>query len=178
MQSANHKIEKELSQLKNSNTGLNVSLAKSELLFSRKHKAEFDTERKGIEIERENIKIEKEKLKRMHIYKCRKTVSNKYIVWLSVAGLIIFSLIIFLLISQKKDRKRILGKDTEIEGLKNEKDKLSKRLNELAYEVNKLKEKEKYGCTSQVVDKINTYQIKRDQTTLSRDRKRKKSSRN
>ncbi len=161
--SSNQKIKKELSALRSSNTGLNVSLAKSELLFSQKHKAEIDTERKKIEMEQEEFKKEKEKIEKDAYANAEKTVSNKYIAWLAVAGFIIFGLLIFLFRGHNENNKRASEKDTKIKVLKNTKDELSKGLNELEQEINKLKEKEKYGCTSQVVDKINTYQIKREQ---------------
>ena len=169
-ESINQKLQKELSFLRDNNKGLNVSLAKSELLFFKKHKAEFDSVQENLDKEREALRKEKINIEKEAYENAKITVTNTYMGVLAGVSILLIFLLILWFYNHKKSRQLILEKDSNIKNLKNEKEMLESEYmkNKNSYDkikddIEALKKKEKEGGRNQVVDKIKSIEAKRDQ---------------
>ena len=87
----NTKLQKELKSLSNENKNLNVSLAKSELIFTQKHKVELEKEIKKLNNEREILRQEKINFKKHAYEEAESSVKSKYL-W--IIGLMSFVMVI------------------------------------------------------------------------------------
>ena len=157
--SNNQNIQKDLSDLRNKNTSLNVSLAKGELFFSQKYKAKFESEmKKGKEEAYKNAET---------------TISGRYkIILISIVCFVIISYVIWFF-TWKRSCRLISKNDSSIDDLQNankslesEKDELNKKIKIFDHVIEDLKRKAKETSLNQVVDKINTLEAKRNQASF------------
>ncbi len=93
----NKSFQKELIALRENNKGLNISLAKAELLFSQKYKVKFEAESKKLDSEREAFKQEKKKIEKESYENAEVAVNNKYLMVLGSVSILLIFLFIFLL---------------------------------------------------------------------------------
>ncbi len=157
------KIQKELSILRENNKGLNVSLAKSELLFSQKHKVELEVERKRLDSERESFKKERTVIEKEAYTNAEEAVTSKYFGVLVVVSILSVFLLILWFFTWKKSRRELKALTNTNKKLENEKVALNNDLNTLVYEIEDLKRKEKEGSKNQVVGKIEENEARRQQ---------------
>ncbi len=170
----NNNLKKELAKLRESNKGLNVTLAKSELEFSKKHKEELDTERKKLDSEREAFKQEQKTIEKEAYENADKNVSNKYNGGLIGISILFVFLLLVWLFRWRKNISLLSVKEQEINELieknhaqvEHEK-KIQKTLLELENTINELKRKQKEGSKNQVVSKIEEYKARREQLLKS-----------
>jgi DNA repair exonuclease SbcCD ATPase subunit len=166
----NNNLKKALEKLRENNNGLNVSLAKSELEFSKKHKAELDAEKQKLNDEREAFRQEKVSIEKTAYENAKQTVSTMY---LFIIGLIMIVLLIIfiLLVKNKKDNKKVIEeKNADIEEIQFKNDKIKKSLKEkderiiaLENQIKDLERLQKSNSKNQVVQKIEEYTRKREQ---------------
>ncbi len=160
----NRDLKKVLDELRENNKGLNVSLAKSELEFSKKHKMKLEAERKKLDIEKEAFKQKQIIIEEKAYENANNTVFNRYIV-VFVGFLILFTLVfIFWFFNNKKNKQIIRDKEEEIEKTIVEKEESEKELKEkeervhiLENKINDLERMQKVGSKNQVVSKIEEY---------------------
>lgn len=154
------KYERELSSLRDNNKDLNVSLAKSELVFAKKHQEELAEERKKLEESRAAMEEA-----------AYNDVSNRF------AGIFIAFLILFVssllgwLMMWSKNKKDAAKRAKEIKDLtddktllQEEKDELEKKMIDFNHKIEELKRRQKEGMKNQVVNKIEAYQKNRERT--------------
>jgi cell division protein FtsB len=166
----NNNLKNTLEKLRENNKGLNVSLAKSELEFSKKHKAELDAEKQKLNDEREAFRQEKVSIEKTAYENAKQTVSTMY---LFIIGLIMIVLLIIfiLLVKNKKDNKKVIEeKNADIEEIQFKNDKIKKSLKEkderiiaLENQIKDLERLQKSNSKNQVVQKIEEYTRKREQ---------------
>jgi myosin heavy subunit len=166
----NNNLKNTLEKMRENNKGLNVSLAKSELEFSKKHKAELDAEKQKLNDEREAFRQEKVSIEKTAYENAKQTVSTMY---LFIIGLIMIVLLIIfiLLVKNKKDNKKVIEeKNADIEEIQFKNDKIKKSLKEkderiiaLENQIKDLERLQKSNSKNQVVQKIEEYTRKREQ---------------
>jgi cell division protein FtsB len=160
------KLEKDLFILRDNNKDLNVSLAKSELLFSKKHKEELEIERNKLDEEKTAFKSKKEMIEEKAYVDVEKELEDKYLIVISVLSLIVILLCILLYYSwttNKKNKEDEIKKlKTEKEDLENENTELNKNINKLANDIEDLNRKQKSGIKNQVLTKIEEHTAKRE----------------
>ena len=167
-ESNNKSFHKELTTLRENNKGLNVSLAKSELLFSQKHKVKLEEERKNIDAEREKFKKEQKNIEKDAYENAEKNVANKYIGGMIGMSILAVMLLVLWFFMSKKNRQLISDKGSEIKSLQKEKEacaskknKLNEKLNTFANTIEELKKKQQEGSKNQVVNAIDANDIRR-----------------
>jgi uncharacterized membrane protein len=185
------KLEKDLFILRDNNKDLNVSLAKSELLFSKKHKEELEIERNKLDEEKTAFKSKKEMIEEKAYRNAEQTVKDQYrmpIIILICLFIFLVFLFIFLcwrfnknkkekedeiekLKTEKEDEIKKLKTEkedeikklkTEKEDLENENTELNKNINKLANDIEDLNRKQKSGIKNQVLTKIEEHTAKRE----------------
>jgi len=171
------KLEKDLFILRDNNKDLNVSLAKSELFFSKKHKEELEIERNKLDEEKTAFKSKKEMIEEKAYVDVEKELEDKYLMVISGLSLIVILLCILLYYSwttNKKNKEDEIEKlktekedeikklKTEKEDLENENTELNKNINKLANDIEDLNRKQKSGIKNQVLTKIEEHTAKRE----------------
>lgn len=157
----NKNLKKELDTLRSNNKELDVSLAKSELLFSKKHKAELEAERDKLDGERESLRQEKQKIEKEAYKNAEVTVSNKYLMVLGVIFIVLIVLFLYLWRGRKEEKSEVKRLKSEIENERKEKEVYRGKMNELTKSIEELERKQQEGCINQVISKINTASTRR-----------------
>jgi len=165
----NKNLQKELTTLRDSNNDLNVSLAKSELFFSRKHKAEQEAERKKLELEKAQSRKEQKNIEKEAYRKAEEVAYNKYFLGFIVLSITILLLLLFLLVMWRRNHrtisdnnKKIKDAKEEMKACENEKIEMSKDLDALRNNIEELKRREQESSKNQVVNAINANQKRRE----------------
>ena len=157
----NKNLKKELDTLRSNNKELDVSLAKSELLFSQKHKAEIEAQRDKLDTERESFQKEKLKIEQEAYKNAEVTVRNKYLMVFGVISVVLIVLFLYLLRGRKEKKKEIERLKSEIENERKEKEACRGKMNELTKIIEELERKQQEGCINQVINKIDTASTRR-----------------
>ena len=164
----NTKLQKELKSLSNENKNLNVSLAKSELIFTQKHRAELEREIKKLNNEREILRQEKINFKKRAYEEAESYVKSKYLWIIGLMPFIMLIGLVFFFVGMKKKKeeiKKLTEKieklKEEIKKLKEEKENLSKereeykrKVDEFSKIIEDLERKHQEGAINQVVNEI------------------------
>lgn len=160
-ESKNKSIQKELTDMRENNKGLNISLAKSEVLFSQKHKAELEAERKKLDTEREKFKKEQKKIEKNAYEDAERNVGNKYLG--GMIGVFILAVILLVLwfLMWKKNSKLISSKDSVISTQESAINTLNMELNKFDTIIDELKRKQQEGSQNQVASAIDRSQQRR-----------------
>ena len=155
-------LEKELNNIKKNNKNLSITLAKSELLFSKKYKEEFKKEENLLEANRAKIESNAKLV-------AEKNAKNKYM--MIIASLIVFFLAFVGLLFFKRNEynKKISEKETDIKELQKSISELNQKVEERTKHIfsleTSLKEveiKAKEVSVNQVVRKIDENQRHRN----------------
>lgn len=156
------KLEKDLFILRDNNKDLNVSLAKSELFFSKKHKEELEIERNKLDEEKTAFKLKKEMIEKKAYRNAEQTVKYQYL--MPIIILILFFILLCWRFNknQKEKEDEIKKLKTEKEDLENENTELNKNINKLANDIEDLNRKQKSGIKNQVLTKIEEHTAKRE----------------
>jgi len=164
----NNYLRKQIITLKDKNKLLNVSLAKSEVDFTKRHKEELAKEQREFTQQREkmekNFKDQEEKLllqKEKMIKEIEQIISIKYITILSALLVLLIAIIILWILNTKKFKRILKEKEENISEITDKEDNLKLKINELQNKIIELEYKDKSGSKNQVVAKIEEYQIKR-----------------
>jgi len=150
----NQNCEKKLSALRDNNKNLDISLAKSNLLFEKKHQAEYKAQRDKLDKERDALRQEKQRVQNEAYANAESSVKYKY---LSILG-IAFVLIVLLGILSFAERKK---KNREIKNLEEEKEKYRMQAIEFSKLIEDLERKQQAGSINQVVSEINMSHTRR-----------------
>ncbi len=177
----NNSLKNTLEKMRENNKGLNVSLAKSELEFSKKHKAELDAARKELDRERKIFKQKQMSIEKEAYSNAKQTVSMMYLFIIGFIVIVLLIVSVLLFMSKKNNKQAKKEKDEEIEKIQSEKDKAIKKERSKNEEMKKtLKEKEervielenqikdlerlhKSNSKNQVAEKIEEYTRNREQ---------------
>jgi cell division protein FtsB len=147
--------------LKDKNKFLNVSLAKSEVDFSKKHQDELAKSRekmlKEFETREANLLARKEKLTQ----EIEEIISMKYMTIFIVLVLLMLSLIIFIVLNFKKSKEKLEELEEKNSEIIKEKESLHSKINEFQQNITELEYKAKSGIKNQVVSKLDEYKMKR-----------------
>ncbi|HIP14000.1 MAG TPA: hypothetical protein EYG74_00745 [Sulfurimonas autotrophica] len=168
IKSNNKNFKQEISTLRDNNKGLNISLAKSELLFSKKHKLELETERKKIENEKNAFKKEKIKIEIKAYKNAENTVKNKYFGMFIILSILLILLVLFGFFRLKTKNQELAESQKEKDTLESdkkvlidEKSSLEASLISLSNNIKDLQRKYKEGAKNQVINKIEEAESKR-----------------
>jgi len=157
-------LEQELNNIKKNNKELSITLAKSELEFSKKHKEELKKEEERLSLERIAIEDNAQLL-------AEKNAKNKY---MTIIIPLIFIFMVFMILSffkRKEYSKKILDKETNIEQMNKLITELNKKvedstklINSLEFKIKETEMRVKEGDLNHVVRKIDENQ--RERTNL------------
>ena len=150
----NENLEKKLSALRDNNKDLGVSLAKCELIFSKKHKAELEAEIEKLNNDREAFRQEKQRIKKEAYENAEATIKYKYLWILGIISIVMIVLIIFFSFERKKKKKEIEKLKNNNEELKEEKEEYKRKASEYSKTIEELKRKQQEGCINQVSSEI------------------------
>jgi len=150
----NKNFQKELTDLRENNKGLNISLAKSEVLFSQKHKAELEAERNKLDAEREKFKKEQQKIEKSAYESAEKNVGNKYIGGMIGVSILAVILLVLWFLMWKKNSNLISSQESVISSQESVIQELTKKLNMFDNTIEELKRKQQEGSKNQVVNAI------------------------
>ena len=157
----NKSIEKKLDTLRSNNNKLDISLAKSELEFSKKHKTEIEAQRAKLDSERESFHQEKQKIKSEAYGNAERALSKKYLMVLEVVSIFLIVLLALLILRLRGDKKKIENLKKEKENEKKEKEECKGKMDQFARDVEELKKKQQEGCINHVISKIDTASTRR-----------------
>ena len=171
LEKENQQLKTTIIKLRNNNNGLNISLAKSELVYSQKHKKEIEAETKKIDEEKEAFRHQKEIIKKEAYENAEKTSFRKYGI---ISGGIVFMLFIFLYLFWKKNSQCKIdtkNKHKEINDLTKTITTLHKTITHLENNIKELEHKLKEGSKNQILSSIEEMQSKRENLQHSLDDK-------
>lgn len=151
-------LKKELNTIKEKNKELSITLAKSELEFSKKHKGELKKEEERLATERINIEKNTQLL-------AEKNAKNKYMIIIASIVLFFLGFITFSWFKRNEYKKKISDNETAIEQLNKSTVELSQRVEErtksimsLELKIKEMEIRAKEGSINQVVRKIDENQ--------------------
>lgn len=147
-------LEKELNNIKKNNKDLSVTLAKSELEFSKKYKEEFKKQEESLIKERINIEKNAKLV-------AEQNAQNQYMLLIGSILLLFLAFIGFSLFKRNEYNKKILDKETTIEKLNEYIVELTKKVKKskksiinLELKIKEIEVKAKESSINQVVRKI------------------------
>ena len=147
-------LEKELNNIKKNNKDLSVTLAKSELEFSKKYKEEFKKQEESLIKERINIEKNAKLV-------AEQNAQNQYMLLIGSILLLFLAFIGFSLFKRNEYNKKILDKETTIEKLNEYIVELTKKVKKsknsiisLELKIKEIEIKAKESSINQVVRKI------------------------
>jgi len=150
----NNNLKNALEKLRENNKGLNVSLAKSELEFSKKHKAELDAEKKKLNDEREAFRQEKQKIKKEAYEDAEASVKYKYLWILGVIFIVMIIFIVLFFVGMKKKKEEMKKLEENNKKSEEEKEKYRVKAGEFSKIIEDLERKQQEGSINQVVSEI------------------------
>lgn len=150
----NQNYEKDLSALRDNNKNLGVSLAKSELVFSKKHKAELEAEIKKLNDEREAFRQEKQKIKKEAYEDAEASVKYKYLWILGVIFIVMIIFIVLFFAGMKKKKEEIKKLEEDNKKSEEEKEKYRVKAGEFSKIIEDLERKQQEGSINQVASEI------------------------